>query len=246
VTKGRAQLFRCIYVLYGILVVAMTVFLFYGRPPITDKSITVAETFFLLPGIILYVPLLLLSGGIHWSLLPLGARMPLWGTLNVLGYLAIPLAIRGMIKWWRELKTSGKQGNIWQDILRRPTTMVVFGVGMLLLALNGAIQVRLGIAGPTDIANMVFGTFGAIGLWYLAYYQRRYGTIIPTTGPPAWTRWAVPLAALTGAVIGGGLAYREAMILRWSTASATLLAVSVTVVTSVMVWIVFRMVRKER
>jgi hypothetical protein len=232
------------YVLYGVLVIAMTIFLLYGRLPITDRNVTWVEISLLAPGIILYLPLLLLSGGIHWSLFPLWARMPLWGTLNVLGYLAIPLSFRAITGRWREWKTSGKQGNFLLDLLRRPATMIMLGVGLLLLALNGAIQIWQGIAGPTDIANMVVGPFGAIGLWYLAYYQRRYGTIIPATGPPTWTRWAVPLAALTGAVIGGGLAYREAKILRWSAASAGLLAVTATVVTVTMVWIVLRVVRK--
>lgn len=174
--------------------------------------------------------------------------MPLWGTLNVLGYLAIPVAIRAITTWWRERKTSGTQENIWRDLFRRPATMIVFGVGMLLLALNGVIQIHLGIAGPTDTANVVFGSLGVIGFWYLAYYQRRYGPVILATDqpPPAWTRWAVPLAAFTGAVMGGGLAYREAKILRWSAASAGLMAMTVTVASVVMALIVFRLVRKQR
>lgn len=245
VTATRTRSLYWIYLLYGTIVIALTIFLLYGRLPITDRNVTWVEISLLAPGIILYLPLLLLSGGVHWSVLPFWTRMPLWGTLNVLGYLAIPLATRAVVKWWREWKASGRGGNMWLDLFRRPATMIVLGVGMLLLALNGVVQVRLGIAGPTDIANMVVGPFGAIGLWSLAYYQRRYGTIIPATGPPAWTRWAVPLAALTGAVIGGVLAYKEAMILRWGTASAGILAVTVTAVTVVMVWIVFRVVRKH-
>lgn len=247
-TDRRTQMLRWTYVVYGILVIAMTVFLLQGRAPITDRNVTVVEMALLLPGIILYLPLLLLSGGIHLSLLPFWARMPLWGTLNVFGYLAIPPAIRAITGRWREWKTSGKQGNFLLDLLRRPATMIMLGVGLLLLALNGAIQIWQGIAGPTDIANMVFGPLGAIGLWFSVYYQRRHGTAISITGQaaPPWPRWAVPLAALVGAVIGGGLAYGEAKILRWSPAAAGTLAVTVTVFTVLFVWTVFRALRRHQ
>ncbi|MFQ5802290.1 MAG: hypothetical protein ACE5JQ_05250, partial [Candidatus Methylomirabilales bacterium] len=103
-TATHAQSLRWMYFLYGILIIAMTVFLLYGRPPITDKNITWAEIFFLAPGIMLYLPILLLSGGVHWSILPFWARMPFWGTLNVLGYLAIPVVTQGIFRSWREWK----------------------------------------------------------------------------------------------------------------------------------------------
>jgi hypothetical protein len=119
----------------------VTVILLYGRPPITDKNITWAEIFFLAPGIMLYLPILLLSGGVHWSILPFWARMPFWGTLNVLGYLAIPVVTQRIFRSWREWKKSGKQGSFWLELLRRPSVLVVVGVSCMLLGLNGILQI---------------------------------------------------------------------------------------------------------
>ncbi len=75
-TARRTQSLGWIYI-YGILVITMTIFLLYGRPPITDKNVTFIEIVLLLPGIILYLPLLLLSGGLHWTILPFWARIHL-------------------------------------------------------------------------------------------------------------------------------------------------------------------------
>jgi len=118
----------------------------------------------------------------------------------------------------------------------------------MLLGLNGILQIWRGTDGPTDFANAVLGPLAAIGFWFLAYYLYRHGAVIRLTGKglPAWTRWAVPLAALTGAVIGGRLAYGEARILRWNPPAAGVLAVTVTGVTLLMTWIVFRVVRRQR
>ncbi len=234
------------YLLYGSLVLAMTVFLLYGRPPITERNAKWLEISLLAPGTILYLPLLLLSGGVHWSL-PFGARMPLWGILNVFGYLAIPLAGRTTIRWWRGWKTSGGDRSIWLELLQTPATMVLLGLGMLLLGLNGAIRIWQGIDGPPDTANMVLAPVAAIGFWCLAYYLCRYGTVTRLHGRalPAWMRWAVPVAEIIGGIIGGGLTYGEVKILRWSTAAAGTLAVTVTVVTVAVVLIVFRVAQKH-
>jgi hypothetical protein len=104
-----------------------------------------------------------------------------------------------------------------------------------------------GTDGPTDFANAVLGPLAAIGFWFLAYYLYRHGAVIRLTdkGLPAWTRWAVPLAALTGAVIGGRLAYGEVRIVGWSTTSAGALAVAVTGITVLMVLIAFRLVQRQ-
>jgi len=246
-TVTHTQSLRWMYFLYGILVIGMTVFLLYGRPPITDKNITWAEIFFLAPGIMLYLPILLLSGGVHWSILPFWARMPFWGTLNVLGYLAIPVVTQGIFRSWREWKKSGKQGNFWLELLRRPSVLVVVGVSCMLLGLNGILQIWRGTVGPTDFANAVLGPLAAIGFWFLAYYLYRHGAVIRLTdkGLPAWIRWAVPLAALTGAVIGGRLAYGEARIVGWSTTSAGALAAAVTGITVLMILIAFRLVQRQ-
>lgn len=246
-TAKRTQSLRWIYILYGIFVIAMTVFLLYGRPPITDKNVTFVEIVLLLPGIILYLPLLLLSGGIHWTILPFWARIPLWGTLNVFGYLVIPVATEGIFRSWQQWKASGKQGSFWLELLRRPSVLVAAGVLCMLLGLNGVLQISWKISGPTDYANAALGPLAAIGFWCLAYYLYRYGTVTGLHGKllPAWMHWAVAVAALIGAVIGGRLAYGEARILRWSTTGAGLLAVSVTVATLLMVWIVWRMLRKQ-
>lgn len=208
-----------------------------------DKNLTLVELVCLLPGVILFYPLLILTGGRYTSIFPFSIHSPLLGILNVFAYLVIPLAIRTIFRCWREWKTSGQS---WLNIFRKPTTMVVLGVGLLLLALNGGIQIWQGRGGPTDIANTVVGPLAAIGLWFLAYYQRRHGTAAKVTdqAPQTWICWAVPLAALTGAVIGGILAYGEARILRWSAAAAGVLAVTVTGITVLMVWFIFRMVRK--
>ncbi|MFQ5989170.1 MAG: hypothetical protein ACE5K9_04565 [Candidatus Methylomirabilales bacterium] len=239
-TARRTQLLRSIYVFYGILVIAMTVFLLHGRLSPLDKNLTLVELVCLLPGVILFYPLLVLTGGRYTSIFPFSIHALLLGILNVCAYLAVPLATRAVIRSW-------KKGETWRDIVRSPTTMVVLGVGMLLLALNGAIQLWQGRGGPTDIANTVFGPLAAIGLWCLAYYQRRHGTTIRLAerAPPAWIRWTVPLAALTGAVIGGILAYGEARILGWSTTAAGVLSVTVTGVTVLMVWLVFRMMQRQ-
>lgn len=243
-TARRTQLLRWIYILYGILITAMTLFLLYGKPSPIDEKLTLVEMVCLLPGVTLFYPLLVLTGGRYTSIFPFSIHSPLLGILNVFAYLAVPLAARVTIRWWREWKTSGKS---WLELFRRPGFLVAVGVGCMLLALNGAIQIWQGRGGPTDIANTGFAPLAAIGLWSLAYYRRRHGMAIQVADrvPPPWIRWAVPLAALTGAVIGGILAYGEARILRWSTAAAGVLAVAVTGVTLLMVWIVFRIVRRQ-
>lgn len=237
---------RCSGVLYAILVIGGTVVLLYGRRPLTDKSLAWVEAVLLLPGLIFYLPLLLLSGGIHWSLLPLWGQVPLWGILNVCGYLGIPPTIRAMRMWWRDRGAYPGHQKRWQGIFLKPIMMVVLGLGMLLVALNGILQIWRRVDGPTDIANTVLGSIGGIGLWALAYLERRYKALsrVADQGPPAWTRWAVPLAAITGAVIGGVLAYGEMRILRWSEASAGVLAVTATALTLAMAWIIFRAVRR--
>lgn len=247
-TARRTQSLLWVYILYGISVIGMTVFLLYGRPPIMDRNVTWAEIILLAPGIILYLPLLLLSGGIHWSILPLWARMPLWGALNILGYLAIPVGTRVILALRREWNLSGKQGNFWLGLIRRPAVLVAAGVLCTLLGLNGVLQISWKISGPTDYANAVLGPVAAIGLWCLAYYLYRYGTVTGYHGKvlPAWTHWAVALVALIGGVIGGRLAYGEAKILRWTKASAGTLAISVTGVTLLMVWIAWRTFQKHR
>lgn len=247
-TARRTQSLRWMYTVYGIVVIAITVFLLYGRLPIADKNITWTEIVLLAPGIILYLPLLLLSGGIHWSILPFWARMPLWGALNILGYLAIPVGTRAILSSRQKWKSSGKQGSFWLGLIRRPAVLVAAGVLFLLLGLNGVLQISWKISGPTDYANAVLGPVAAIGFWCLAYYLYRYGTVTGLHGKilPAWTHWAVALAALIGGFIGGRLAYGEAKILRWTKASAGAMAISVTVVTLLMVWIAWRMVRKHR
>ncbi|MFQ5846141.1 MAG: hypothetical protein ACE5IQ_00530 [Candidatus Methylomirabilales bacterium] len=246
-TERRPQMLSWTYVVYSILVIAMTVFLLHGRAPITDRNVTAVEMALLLPGIILYLPLLLLSGGVHWSLLPFWARMPLWGALNVLGYLAIPVATQGIFGSWQQWKASGKQGSFWLEMLRRPSVLIAAGVLCMLLGLNGVLQIRRDISGPTDYANVVLGPLAAIGFWCLAYYLYRYGTVTGLHGKslPAWTRWAVPLAAVIGAMVGGGLAYGEVRILRWSPAAAGILAVTVTVVTVAVVLTLFHVMRKH-
>ncbi len=114
----------------------------------------------------------------------------------------------------------------------------------MLLGLNGVLQISWKISGLTDYADAVLGPLAAIGLWCLAYCLFRYGTVIGLHGKalPAWMCSAVALAAVIGGLIGGGLAYGEARILRWTNASAGALAISVTVVTLQMVWIAWRMV----
>jgi hypothetical protein len=148
------QVSRWSYGLYVVFVIAGTAVLLHGRPPLTDKSLSWVETLLLLPGLIFYLPLMLLSGGIHWSVLPLRSQV----------------------------------------------------------------------------------------------LERRYRVLsrVADQGPPAWTRWAVPLAAITGAVVGGVLVYGEMRILRWSQASAGVLAVAATALTLAMAWIIFRLVRKQR
>jgi hypothetical protein len=135
-----------------------------------------------------------------------------------------------MIKSCQEWKTSGQS---WLDIFRKPTTMVVLGAGMFLVALNGAIHIWHGTDGPTDFANMVLGLFAAVAI------QFNYKAL------PAWTHWAVPLAALIGGVVGGRLAYGEARIVGWSTTSAGALAVAITGITVLMVLIAFRLVQRQ-
>ncbi|MGH7432688.1 MAG: hypothetical protein ACREJL_02930, partial [Candidatus Methylomirabilales bacterium] len=76
----RIRLSRWSRVLYALLVIGATVILLHGRPPLTDKSLSWVETVLLLPGLIFYLPLMLLSGGIHWSVLPLRSQVPLWGS----------------------------------------------------------------------------------------------------------------------------------------------------------------------
>jgi hypothetical protein len=160
----------------------------------------------------------------------------------------MPLAIRAMRNWWRDRGAYPGHQKRWQAIFLKPIVMVVLGFGMLLAALNGGLQIRRGIDGPTDIANTVLGSIGGIGLWALSYLERRYRVLsrVADQGPPAWTRWAVPLAAITGAVVGGVLVYGEMRILRWSQASAGVLAVAATALTLAMAWIIFRLVRKQR
>jgi hypothetical protein len=149
-----------------------------------------------------------------------------------------------MIKSCQEWKTSGQS---WLDIFRKPTTMVVLGAGMFLVALNGAIHIWHGTDGPTDFANMVLGLFAAVGFCFLAHYLWRHGTAIQFNykALPAWTHWAVPLAALIGGVVGGRLAYGEARIVGWSTTSAGALAVAITGITVLMVLIAFRLVQRQ-
>ena len=244
----RIRLSRWSRVLYALLVIGATVILLHGRPPLTDKSLSWVETVLLLPGLIFYLPLMLLSGGIHWSVLPLRSQVPLWGILNVCGYLGIPPTIRAMRMWWRDRGAYPGYQKRLQGIFFKPIMMIVLGLGMLLVALNGALQIRRGIDGPTDIANTVLGSIGAIGLWTLAYLERRYKALsrVADQGPPAWTRWAVSIAAITGAVIGALLTYGEMRILRWSKASAGVLAVTLAALTLAMAWIIFRLVRKQR
>ena len=231
----RIRLSRWSRVLYALLVIGATVILLHGRPPLTDKSLSWVETVLLLPGLIFYLPLMLLSGGIHWSVLPLRSQ-------------GIPPTIRAMRMWWRDRGAYPGHQKRLQGIFLKPIMMIVLGLGMLLVALNGALQIRRGINGPTDIANMVLGSIGAIGLWTLAYLERRYKALsrVADQGPPAWTRWAVSIAAITGAVIGALLTYGEMRILRWSKASAGVLAVTLTALTLAMAWIIFRLVRKQR
>jgi len=248
VSDRRLRLSRWSRVLYALLVIGATVILLHGRPPLTDKSLSWVETILLLPGLISYLPLMLLSGGIHWSVLPLRSQVPLWGILNVCGYLGIPPTIRAMRMWWRDRGAYPGYQKRLQGIFFKPIMMIVLGLGMLLVALNGALQIRRGIDGPTDIANTVLGSIGAIGLWTLAYLERRYKALsrVAGKGPPAWTRWAVSIAAITGAVIGALLTYGEMRILRWSKASAGVLAVTLAALTLAMAWIIFRLVRKQR
>lgn len=117
----------------------------------------------------------------------------------------------------------------------------------MLLGLNGILQIWRGTDGPTDFANAVLGPLAAVGFWFLAYYLYRHGAVIRLTGKglPAWTHWAVPLAALIGGVISGRLAYGEARIVGWSITSAGALAVAVTGVTVFMVLIGFRLVQRQ-
>jgi hypothetical protein len=240
--------FRSTYGLYVILVMVGTALLLHGRPPLTDKGLSWGETVLLLPGLIFYLPLMLLSGGIHWSLLPLWSQIPVWGILNVCGYLGLPLAIWGMHSRWRDGRSSYGHQKPWRELLLRPVTMVVFGFGMFFVALNGGLQIWRNVDGPTDIANVVLGLSGAIGLWTLASLEHNYGVLrrAAAQGPPAWTRWAVPLAAITGAAIGGALVYGEVRILRWSKASAGAAGLTVTALTLMMTWIIVRMVRNQR
>ena len=233
-----------IYVLYGILVIVMTVLLLYGRTSPIDEKLTVVETVSLLPGVTLFFPLLMITGGKYTSLFPFSIHTPLLGMLNVFAYLTAPLAIRATIGRWREWKTSGHS---WLDIFRKPTTMVVLGVGMLLLALDGAIHIWHGTDGPTDFANMVLGLFAAVGFVFLAHYLWRHGASVQFTSQalPAWTRRAVPLAGLVGGVIGGGLTYGEARIVGWSTTSASALAVTVTIINVLAVCFAFRLFQRQ-
>jgi len=244
----RVRLSRWSQGLYVILVIAGTALLLHGRPPLTDKSLTWIEAVLLLPGLSLYLPLLLLSGGIHWSLLPLWSQVPLWGVLNVCAYLGIPPAFQAMRRWRRDRSTPHGPRTLWQDIFLRPITMVFFGFGMLLVGLNGALAIWRGINGPTDTANTVLGPIGAIGLWTLAYFESRYGALrhVADKGAPGWTRWAVPLAAIIGAVIGGALIYGEMRILRWTKVSSAVLAVTLSALTLALVWILLGLVRRQR
>lgn len=243
-TTRRTQHLRWGYVVYGILVTAITHFLLYGRPSPLDESLTLLEIVCLLPGVILFWPTLFITGGRYTSIFPFSTHSPLLGILNVFVYLAIPLAIRRMIRSWQEWKTSGQS---WLDIFRKPITMVVLGTGMFLLALNGAIHIWHGTDGPTDFANMVLGLFAAVGFCFLAHYLWRHGTSIQfkARALPAWTHWAVPLAALIGGVIGGKLAYGEARIVGWNITAAGTLAVAVTGITVLMVLIAFRLVQRQ-
>lgn len=241
----RIRLLRWSRVLYALLVIGATVILLHGRPPLTDKSLSWVETVLLLPGLIFYLPLMLLSGGIHWSVLPLRSQVPLWGILNVCGYLGIPPTIRAMRMWWGDRGAHPGYEKRLRGVFFKPTTMVVLGFGLLLVALNGALQISRGINGPTDLANTVLGSIGAIGLWTLAYLERRYTALsrVADKGPPAWTRWAVPFAAIAGAAIAGSLVYGEMRILRWNKASAGVWAVTLAALTLAMAWIIFRLVR---
>jgi hypothetical protein len=212
-----------------------------------DESLTLVEIVCLLPGVILFWPTLFITGGTYTSIFPFSIHSTLLGTLNIFAYLAIPLATRAMIRSWQELKTSPRQEKNWLDVFKRPTTMVMLGAGMFLVALNGAIHIWHGTDGPTDFANMVLGLFATVGFVFLAHYLWRHGASIQFTSKalPAWTHWAVPLAALIGGVVGGRLAYGEARIVGWSTTAGGALAVAVTGITVLLVLIAFRLVQRQ-
>ena len=245
--ENHKQHLRWIYVAYGILITAMTFFFLYGRPSPLDEKLTLVEMVCLLPGVILFWPTLFITGGRYTSIFPFSIHSPLLGILNVFAYLAVPLTTRAITRWRQERKTSPTQERTWLDIFKRPITMAVLGAGMFLVALNGAIHIWHGTDGPTDFANMVLGLFAGVGFWFLAHYLWRHGTAIQFNykALPAWTRWAVPLAALTGAVIGGRLAYGEARIVGWSTTAGGALAVAVTGITVLLVLIAFRFVQRQ-
>ena len=245
--EKHKQHLRWIYGVYSVLVIALTVLLLYGRPSPLDERLTLVEIVCLLPGVILFWPTLFITGGRYTSIFPFSIHSPLLGILNVFAYLAVPLATRAIIKSYRERKSSLTQERNWLNIFKRPTTMVVLGAGMFLVALNGAIHIWHGTDGPTDFANMVLGLFAAVGFGFLAHYLWRHGTAIQFNykALPAWTHLAVPLAALIGGVIGGRLAYGEARIVGWSTTSAGALAVAVTGITVLMVLIAFRLVQRQ-
>lgn len=246
-TTRRTQHLRSVYFVYGILITAMTFFLLYGRPSPLDEKLTLVEMVCLLPGVILFWPTLFLTGGRYTSIFPFSVHSTLLGTLNIFACLAVPLATRAITRWWQERKTSLTQERTWLDIFKRPITMAVLGAGMFLVALNGAIHIWHGTDGPTDFANMVLGLFAAVGFVFLAHYLWRHGASIQFTSKalPAWTHWAVPLAALIGGVVGGRLAYGEARIVGWSTTAGGALAVAVTGITVLLVLIAFRLVQRQ-
>lgn len=104
------------------------------------------------------------------------------------------------------------------------------------------------VGSPLAIGKTISCGLGGICLFFAAYIQHRQQaqTVVKDREPPAWTRWAVPLAAVAGAVMGGGFAYWEFRTLGWTTTAAGVLAAAITAVTILMAWIVIRMVRKHR
>lgn len=241
------QFLRWIYVVYGILVIAMTVLLLYDRPSPLDEKLTLVELVWLLPGFILFWPTLFILGGRYTSIFPFSIHSLLLGVLNVFGYMAAPLVTRAMIRSWQERNMFPNEERNWLDVFKKPITMVVLGASMCIVSLNGAIHTWHGTDGPTDFANMVLGLFAAVGFAFLAHYLWRHGASIQFTAKslPSWTRWAVPLAGLVGGMIGGRLAYEEARIVGWSTTSASALAVVVTSLTILTVCFAFRLFQKQ-
>ena len=147
--------------------------------------------------------------------------------------------------------TGDQQKKSWIDTFRRPAVMVAIGVLNLTLALDGAtgfLPWGTKVGSPLAIGQTISCGLAGIGILMLAFTQHRQRaqTLVKDREPPAWTRWAVSLAAVAGAVMGGGFAYWEAKTLDWTPAAATLLAVTCTVVTIVVFWFILRMVRKQQ